>query len=42
MLCELQTDSYRIWTQVTMFISYNGNHYTISIFIKNYFIYDNI
>ena len=26
--CEIQTDSSRIWTQVTVSIFYDGNHYT--------------
>ena len=42
MLCEMQTVSSRIWTQVTMSISYDSNHYTtngslsLSIYIYIY------
>ena len=32
-LCEMQTDSSRIWTLFTTFISYDYNHYTIYIYI---------
>ena len=29
-LCEIQTASSIVWTQITLFISYNDNHYTMS------------
>ena len=30
-LCEMQSVSSRIWTRVAVFISYDDNHYTISL-----------
>ena len=32
-LCKMQTSSSRIWTRVTVSISYNDNHYTTCAFI---------
>ena len=32
-LCEMQSVSSRVWTCVTMSISYNDNHYTTKIFL---------
>ena len=33
-LCEMQTALSRSWTLVSVFISYDGNHFTINAFLK--------
>ena len=39
-LCKMQSISFRIWTRVAVFISYDDNHYSTGIYIYIYlFIY---